>query len=70
MSYAGKVCWGFNSDPELVPDSDVFVQKVRESIDRVRTAAAAEPPPKLKKKEAKSAAKAAGPTPIQAAASH
>ncbi|MBW2269551.1 MAG: wax ester/triacylglycerol synthase family O-acyltransferase [Deltaproteobacteria bacterium] len=63
MSYAGKVCWGFNSDPELVPDADVFVEKIREAIDSVRAAAAAEPKPKLKKKAAK-------PAPIRAATSH
>jgi diacylglycerol O-acyltransferase len=70
MSYAGTVCWGFNSDPELVPDSDVFVQKIRESIDRVRAFAAAVPPPKLKKAEqrgSKRAAMAGEPTPIRSA---
>ena len=40
MSYAGSVCWGFNSDPELIPDADVFVEKLAESIERVREAAA------------------------------
>ena len=71
MSYAGKVCWGFNSDPELVPDSDVFVQKIRESIERVRAAAAAEPAPKMKKTDAKTKKSAATqPTPIRVANSN
>ncbi len=39
MSYAGTVCWGFNSDPDLVPDAGVFVDQVRASLERVRKAA-------------------------------
>ena len=35
MSYNGQVCWGFNADPELVPDLDVFVEMVEKSYDRV-----------------------------------
>jgi hypothetical protein len=39
MSYNGKVCWGFNADPELVPDLDAFTRMVRESYERVAVAA-------------------------------
>jgi hypothetical protein len=30
-SYAGGLHWGFNSDPDVVPDADVFVEKIEES---------------------------------------
>ncbi|MAG34446.1 MAG: hypothetical protein CL908_26545, partial [Deltaproteobacteria bacterium] len=36
MSYNGSMGWGFNSDPEVVPDADVFVQKIQESFERIR----------------------------------
>ncbi len=39
VSYAGTVCWGFNSDPDLVPDAGVFVDQVRASLERVCRAA-------------------------------
>ncbi len=39
MSYNGKVCWGFNADPELVPDLDVFARMVGDSYQRVAEAA-------------------------------
>ena len=39
MSYAGSVGFGFNSDPDLVPDADLFVEKIRESLEAVKTAA-------------------------------
>lgn len=32
ISYNGKVFWGFNCDPDLVTDVDVFVQEVRDSF--------------------------------------
>ena len=44
MSYAGLVCWGVNSDPELVPDVDVFVKKLRVAFERVREAAVGDVP--------------------------
>jgi WS/DGAT/MGAT family acyltransferase len=51
MSYAGSVCWGFNSDPELIPDADVFVEQMQKACERVRAAAALEPKrPKRRKK--------------------
>ncbi len=47
-SYDGFVHWGFNSDPDLVPDADVFVEQIRASYARVAAAAkvvAQTPPP-------------------------
>ena len=34
-SYDGFVHWGFNSDPDLVPDADVFVEQIRASYRRI-----------------------------------
>jgi hypothetical protein len=46
-SYDGFVHWGFNSDPDLVPDADVFVEQIRASYARVAATAkvAAQAPP-------------------------
>jgi WS/DGAT/MGAT family acyltransferase len=38
-SYDGHVHWGFNSDPDVVPDADVFVEQIRASYARVAAAA-------------------------------
>jgi WS/DGAT/MGAT family acyltransferase len=59
-SYDGFVHWGFNSDPDVVPDADVFVEQIRASYARVAAAAqvAAEVPPPVapeKRKGARSA---------------
>ena len=43
ISYDGKVCWGFNADPKLVPDLDAFVAAVRRHAGRVLAAAGLEP---------------------------
>ena len=32
-SYDGALDWGFNSDPDIVPDAEVFVEKVQEAYD-------------------------------------
>src|SRR5262245_6676789 len=42
-SYDGFVHWGFNSDPDLVPDADVFVEQIRASYRRVAELAPAPP---------------------------
>jgi len=42
ISYDGNVCWGFNADPQLVPDLEAFIAAVRAAHERV--AAAAAPP--------------------------
>jgi len=52
ISYDGRLCWGFNADPKLVPDLDAFLAAIRASHARVLAAAreapapAAEPPPR------------------------
>jgi WS/DGAT/MGAT family acyltransferase len=38
-SYDGHVHWGFNSDPDVVPDADVFVEQIRAAYARVAAAA-------------------------------
>ncbi|MBW2421999.1 MAG: wax ester/triacylglycerol synthase family O-acyltransferase [Deltaproteobacteria bacterium] len=35
MSYNGSVCWGFVSDPDLLPDLSVFVERVAQSFQRL-----------------------------------
>jgi WS/DGAT/MGAT family acyltransferase len=35
ISYDGKVCWGFNGDPKLVPDLEAFIAAIRCSQARV-----------------------------------
>ena len=40
ISYDGKVCWGFNADPQLVPDLESFLAAVQTSLERVAAAAA------------------------------
>jgi hypothetical protein len=32
VSYAGKLCWGFTADWDLVPDVEVFVQAVADAF--------------------------------------
>ncbi len=39
MSYNGRICWGFNTNPDVVPDLPDFVGLVTESIERVAEAA-------------------------------
>ena len=43
LGIAGKVCWGFNADPKLVPDLEVFVAAIRSSQARVLALARPEP---------------------------
>jgi len=56
-SYDGFVHWGFNSDPDTVPDADVFVEQIRASYERVAAAAkvAAKAPPLEPPKAARAA---------------
>jgi hypothetical protein len=39
ISYNGRVCWGFNADPGLVPDLDAFVELVGDSLENLAAAA-------------------------------
>jgi hypothetical protein len=47
ISYDGRLCWGFNADPKLVPDLEAFVAAIRSHQARVlasaRPEAASEP---------------------------
>jgi diacylglycerol O-acyltransferase / wax synthase len=56
-SYDGFVHWGFNSDPDVVPDADVFVEQIRASYARVAAAAkvAAQAPPPVAAEKGKAA---------------
>jgi WS/DGAT/MGAT family acyltransferase len=44
-SYDGFVHWGFNSDPDIAPDADVFVDRIRASYRRIAELAPAPPVP-------------------------
>jgi WS/DGAT/MGAT family acyltransferase len=46
-SYDGTLHWGFNSDPDLVPDADVFVEKVQAAYEAVAKEAGIEREPAL-----------------------
>jgi len=39
MSYDGKLCWGFNANPEVIPDLADFVTFIRDAVDRVAAVA-------------------------------
>ena len=39
FSYNGRLCWGFNADPELVPDLGRFTELIRTSFEELRRAA-------------------------------
>jgi WS/DGAT/MGAT family acyltransferase len=41
-SFDGTLHWGFNSDPDIVPDADVFVEKVQAAYDSVAKEAGVE----------------------------
>jgi hypothetical protein len=41
-SYAGAMYFGFNADPDIVPDLDRFVQMMRRSFERVASEAGVE----------------------------
>jgi diacylglycerol O-acyltransferase / wax synthase len=42
VSYAGKLCWGFNADFESVPDLDLFAEAVESSFAEIAKAAGVE----------------------------
>ena len=42
MSYNGRICWGFNSDPDIVPDVEHFAELVAKSFERVAAAGGVE----------------------------
>ena len=82
FSYDGKLCWGFNSDYELVPDLGDFQQFIRKSFEDLARAASlrvagdaddepAEPPEPARRRPRKRARResttsSSGPTPVSA----
>lgn len=58
MSYDGRVCWGFNGDPEIVPDVGEFTSLIAESMARVAESAGVE----LKSRASSEAPRAAKPS--------
>ena len=42
VSYAGKLCWGFNADFETVPDLELFADAIEASFAEIATAAGVE----------------------------
>ncbi len=48
VSYNGKVFWGFNCDPDLVPDVAQFVQEIQDSFQALCKAASLRPAPVIK----------------------
>lgn len=42
FSYEGRLCWGFNADPHLVPDLEAFVADVAASFEDLRNAVVAQ----------------------------
>lgn len=43
FSYNGKLCWGFNSDLDLVPDPAAFVKAIQSSFNELKKAASLRP---------------------------
>ena len=43
MSYDGKLCWGFNANPDVLPDLAVFVKQIERAFARVVEVAGATP---------------------------
>ncbi|MBW2422769.1 MAG: DUF1298 domain-containing protein, partial [Deltaproteobacteria bacterium] len=39
VSYAGKLCWGFNADLEIVPDLELFANAIESSFSEIAAAA-------------------------------
>ena len=59
MSYDGKICWGFNANPDVIPDLAKFVDLLQKTIERVAkvagvtlSTASSEKPPKTRKRSA------------------
>ncbi|MGI9432744.1 MAG: WS/DGAT/MGAT family O-acyltransferase [Myxococcota bacterium] len=42
FSYEGRLCWGFNADPQRVPDLPAFVDDVRTAFEALRAAIVAD----------------------------
>ena len=35
MSYNRRIYWGFNANPDVIPDLEVFVDQIRKSMERL-----------------------------------
>jgi WS/DGAT/MGAT family acyltransferase len=46
LSYAGKLCWGFSADRDIVPDLHDLVEAMRRSFDELCEIAGVEAPPR------------------------
>jgi WS/DGAT/MGAT family acyltransferase len=55
FSYNGKIFWGFNADPELVPDLKDFVGDIHDAFIELKRAASIRPAPKPEPKPAETA---------------
>jgi WS/DGAT/MGAT family acyltransferase len=42
MSYNGRICWGFNANPDVVPDLPDFVSRIEEAFEQVAAVAGVE----------------------------
>jgi diacylglycerol O-acyltransferase len=60
FSYNGRMCWGFNADPGVVPDIAEFVRMVRNSFDELASAAGVDLTGDLRVRVAGDAASTAG----------
>ncbi|MCS5636093.1 MAG: wax ester/triacylglycerol synthase family O-acyltransferase [Myxococcota bacterium] len=68
MSYDGKICWGFNANPDVIPDLAAFVSLIRSTVDRVADSAGlslsdANPAPQGKSKKRARTSKSKAETP-------
>jgi hypothetical protein len=53
MSYDGKICWGFNANPDIIPDLAAFVTFIEQATLRVAESAKVNLVGKEKKSEPK-----------------
>ena len=35
MSYNGRIGWGFNANPDVIPDLDVFIDLIKQSLQKL-----------------------------------
>jgi hypothetical protein len=68
VSYNGKMFWGFNCDPDLVPDEAQFVEEIQAAFKALRKASSLRPAPAVRAIAGAAAALADPPPPIAALA--
>ena len=69
MSYNGKICWGFNANPDVIPDLADFVRLLRNTIERVAESAGVSLEAPAPKKGSKAKKRSGAPRPKEAAES-